>query len=182
MDQCLRRRSPSLIGVYYPAVEIESPIWRVAATIRLVGNEGGVLDTALWLADSDLQQVDAEFHRRRLGTALMFAVSVAADQPAGKHCRWNSTAFSDRFSMMNHDEPAGSVTLPSYDGLFESAVSRTSDLSIGFLSPDCIALMARSVTTVMANGPCDSTRNEIAPPLLEVTSRVHSNWGGTVLV
>jgi hypothetical protein len=74
---CFRAASFEQIGVQYPAVEIESPVRRVAASIRLGRNEGGVSDTVLWLADSDLQWVDAEFHHpvldmvvQRLGVPL----------------------------------------------------------------------------------------------------------------
>jgi hypothetical protein len=50
------------IGVEDPAVEIQSHVGRVAASIRLVRKEGGVPDAVLHVADADLERVDAELH------------------------------------------------------------------------------------------------------------------------
>ena len=58
---CLRPEPSEQIRVEYPAVEIESSVGRVAAAIRLMGEEGGVLDTVLAVAYADLERVDVEF-------------------------------------------------------------------------------------------------------------------------
>src|SRR5262245_44591979 len=79
--------------------------------------------------------------------------------------------------MMNHDDPGGNVTRPSYVDPLLSMVSRTSSLLSVLRLPPWAALYPLSVTTITRKGPWHVTRKVIVPPLVEVTSRFHLSRG-----